>query len=107
MSVEIHMKGKAKEELILEVLKAYERVYPRKMRLFRQQLKQLREVTIARRQTAKGRDIGITMRVPTEPYLFLQSLMPEFGEDSRDIDLLVRLWDDFARVDKRKRTRIW
>lgn len=110
MSVQILIKDAAKERLILETLKAYEQLYPRRYKFCLHHLRKLREVTVAKATDLRGRDIRTTLRVPTEPFTFLQTQIPGFGDDSKDIDLLLRLWEDMARAsnkDHRQRTRIW
>lgn len=100
------MKNAAKERIILDTLKAYENLYPAKFKWFGRMLANARQVSTANYTALKGRSVDVTMRVPTEPFLFLQALMPDFGKDSSDIDLLVKLWGDYARNTRDRRKRI-
>ena len=109
--ITVWIKGQSKEKLLIEVIKAYEACYPQKFAYYRSALRQLREVTVGRHEDMKGRTVDINMRVPTEPFLFLQTLIPDFGKDSNDIRLLCKVWEDFAIAKSRdkslKRSILW
>ena len=109
MSVTVHFKDAAKERIILDTLKAYENLYPARFKWFGRMLENARQVSSANYKALGGRSVDVTMRVPTEPFLFLQALMPDFGKDSADIELLVKLWGDYARNsrDRRQRTVVF
>ena len=104
-SYHVHTKG-GLERLLVDVAKAYVAIYPRKARWIRAQIKKLGEVSTSGYR-ARGHDVEVTVRVPTELWLFVQSLVPEFGKDSKDVEVLQRVWKDFAvGKDRRRRTRI-
>lgn len=105
-NIHVWIKEQSKERVILEVLKAYEACYPRKFEFYRQNLRRLREVTIGSHKDLKGREVDITFRVPTEPFLFLQSIWPDFGKDSDDIQMLIRLWEDFAVARSKRHKKV-
>jgi hypothetical protein len=109
VSVSILVKNSAKEKILLDVIRAYEQIYPTKFAFFSRALAELRKVTKESSIDAKGRELRMEMRVPSELFLFLQSIMPDFGKDSDDIALLLRTWGDFARAtkDRRRRTLFW
>jgi len=50
----------------------------------------------------------VKIRVPTELWLFIKRWIPDFGDDSADIELLRRVWCDLVRPakERRKITRI-
>lgn len=108
MSQTVYVKNQAKEKFLLEVIQTYEELYPVKAAYYRRALNEMRKVTKESSVDVKGREMRVTMRVPTEPFLFIQSLHPEFGKDSEDIELLVKLWCDYANPvkDRRKHTRL-
>lgn len=110
-SVYVWIKNQSKEKILLEVIKAYECCYPQRFAFFRQALRGLREVTVESHKDLKGRAVDINIRVPTELFLFLQSLIPDFGKDSDDINLLARVWEDFAvaktRSKRTKKSVLW
>ncbi len=105
-NIHVWIKGQGKEKIVLEVLKAYEACYPHKFEFYRQNLRRLREVTIGSHKDLKGREVDINFRVPTEPFLFLQSIWPDFGKDSDDIQMLIRLWEDFAVAKTRRHKKV-
>lgn len=94
---------------MLEVIRAYELMYPAKFAFILRSLRELQKVTRESSVDAKGRELRIQMRVPSEPFLFLQQLIPDFGKDSDDIALLCKVWGDFAsaRKDRRRRSLMW
>lgn len=108
MSQTVYVKNQAKEKFLLEVIREYEDLYPVKAAYYRKALGEMRKVTKESSIDAKGREMRVTMRVPTEPFLFIQSLHPDFGKDSADIELLVKLWGDYAnpKKDRRKHSRL-
>lgn len=109
MSQTVYVKNQAKEKFLLEVLETYRDLYPVKFEYYTQALAEARKVTLPSSTDSVGRETRVTMRVPTEPFLFIQSLHPDFGQDSADIDLLCKVWGDLAKAapDHRKRTNIW
>lgn len=107
---QIHMK-EGKEKFLNEVAKWYEAMYPARADFFRQNLRQLREInknSDGSYKDAKGREWFVRYRVPKELLMFVQRWVPDFGQDSADIDLLVRVWCDLVRPgkDRRKHTRL-
>jgi hypothetical protein len=109
MAVDFFVKGAGKEKTLVEVLRAYEQLYPAKFAFFGHALKELQKLTVEKSVDAKGREMRCTMRVPSELFLFLQQVIPGFGEDSDDITLLCKVWGDFACAtkDRRKRSLMW
>lgn len=109
MSVSVYIKDAGKEKTLIEVIKAYELMYPAKFRFILGALRELQKVTKEKSVDAKGRELRIQMRVPSEPFLFLQQVIPGFGQDSDDIALLCRVWGDFANAkkDRRRRSLMW
>lgn len=106
--MDIFIKNAAKVRTLEDIARAYKELYPAKFEFIRNGLRQLREVTVSRRTDVKGRDVEVTMRVPSEPFLFAQAIMPGFGEDSDDITLLCRVWDEMAVAtnDRRKKSHM-
>src|SRR5258705_3103594 len=108
-SFQIHTKD-GREKFLNEVLKWWESMYPAKADFFRRSLKELRAVTKESYSLGVQRgDARVTMRIPTELWLFIKRWIPEFGKDSEDIDLLCRVACDLVRPtkDRRPRTRLY
>jgi len=102
---QVHTKD-GKEKFLNEIAKWYEAMYPARADFFKQGLRQLREINKnpdGSYRDAKDRECRVRYRVPTELLLFIQRWVPEFGKDSADIDLLVRVWCDLVRPGKERR----
>ncbi len=107
---DIHMKA-GKEKFLSEVASWYERMYPARADWFKTNLRLLREVNKnpdGSYRDARDREWRVRYRVPTELLMFIQRWVPDFGRDSADIDLLVRVWCDLVRPgkDRRRYTRL-
>lgn len=107
---DIHMKD-GREKFLNEVAKYWEAMYPVKADWFKTQMRHARDVTVegATYAAGKGREFCVKIRVPTELWQFIKRWIPDFGEDSKDIDLLLRVWCDLVRParDHRTRTRLF
>ena len=107
MSIQIHMRD-GKEKWLRAIADAWYQKFPRKAAWIRDELARLREITAPSYHAGAAGEMRCTMRVPSELFLFCQYMEPDFGKDSKDIELLIRVWDDFARArnDKRRRTQL-
>jgi hypothetical protein len=107
----IHMKD-GREKFLNEIASWYEKLYPGRAAYYKMALKNLRAVqtnTDASWTDAKGRHAYVSMRVPNELYMYVKRWIPDFGDDSADIDLLCRVWCDLVRTrkDNRHHTRLY
>jgi hypothetical protein len=106
---DVHTK-RGKERFLNEVASWYERMYPARADFFKRSLRNQREVTNphAEYKDEKGRQYLVKMRVPTELWMFIKRWIPEFGDESADIELLTRVWCDLVRParERRRITRI-
>lgn len=114
MTHEIVIKDAGREKKLLEIIKSYEDLYPKTFKTYLQWMKKYRQVLKDPSGTTidkKGRRLTHRIQVPTVLWLFIQRHIPDFGKDSKDIDLLAKLWCDFATVgkkrDHRRRTLIF
>jgi glycosyltransferase involved in cell wall biosynthesis/tetratricopeptide (TPR) repeat protein len=84
---------------LVDVVKAYERMYPAKFRFYLREFKNLKQVMKPRGYTdAKGRQVW-SDNIPTEPLLFVQRWIPKFGSDTNwpgDMNMLKKAWEDFV-----------
>ncbi len=106
---QIHTK-EGREKFLNEVARYYEMMFPARADFFKRSLKELRAVT--KESYSLGVDKGdaqVTLRVPTELWLFIKRWIPDFGDDSADVELLSRVWCDLVRPrkDARRRTRLF
>jgi hypothetical protein len=111
-NLQIQIKNKGLEDFLCQVANAWTAMYPRKADYFKRALANLRAVNKnpdGSYTTDKGQTWHVRYRVPTELLLFVQRWFPEFGKDSKDIDLLVRVWCDLVRVgrDHRPHTKLF
>lgn len=108
-SFNIHTKD-GKEKFLNEVASWYERMFPARSDFFKRTMRNLREVTVqaGEYKDQKNREYMVKIRVPTELWLFIKRWIPDFGDDSADIELLKRVWCDLVRPAKEHRriTRI-
>ena len=98
-----------REKFLNEVAKWYEAMFPARADFFKRSLKDMRAVTTDGYALGKGRgEMKCTLRVPTELWLFIKRWIPGFGDDSKDVELLCRVWCDLVRPrkDHRRRTRL-
>lgn len=106
-SFQIHMKT-GREKFLSEVARAYEMLYPAKARFFRSALKNLRQVTTSGYKAGKAGDMYVSIRVPTELWCYIQRWIPDFGQDSKDVELLSKVWCDLVKGrDYRRRTTFY
>jgi hypothetical protein len=105
-SFQIHTKD-GREKFLEEVAKWYTAMYPNRADFFRRSLKQLREQAVPGFMTGQG-EMRCVYRVPQELLLFVQRWIPGFGDDSKDIDLMLKVWCDLVKPtrDYRRRTRL-
>jgi hypothetical protein len=105
---DIHTKT-GREQFLNEVASAYEGMYPARADFFRRSLRNLREVTTDGYSMGRAGDAYCKIRVPTELWLFIKRWVPDFGDDSKDIELLTKVWGDLVtpRRDRRRRTRLF
>lgn len=105
----IHTKD-GREKFLNEVAKWYEALFPDRSDFFKRSLRSLREVTVnsGEYRDEKNREYAVKIRVPTELWLFIKRWIPDFGDDSADIELLKKVWCDLVRPAKERRriTRI-
>lgn len=96
------------ESFLNEVAKWYEAMFPARADFFKRSLKNLQQITTDGYAKQHG-DFYCSARVPTELLLFIQRWIPEFGRDSKDFDLLRKVWCDLVRPrkDRRRRTRLF
>jgi hypothetical protein len=90
MPIEIHTKT-GRETTLVEILNAYKKLYPKKFEFFMDGMKKLRQVqknSDGSFVDKKGRWARISIRVPTELFLFIGRHIPEFGRDHKDVELL-------------------
>lgn len=106
-SYNVHTKD-GLEKFLSDVASAYEGMYPARADFFKRNLKNLRDVTTGGYGQSRG-DFYCRVRVPTELLLYIQRWIPEFGRDSKDIDVLCKVWGDLVRPrkDRRRRTRLF
>lgn len=84
--------GKRNKALVIEeTLRAYESLYPEKYRWLLEEMTKLRQVGTVGYTDAQGRETTVTMKFPSEIFLFLQWVLPGFGQDSDDIKLLTSI----------------
>jgi hypothetical protein len=98
MPIEIHTRS-GREATILEILEAWKKVYPQKYRFFKNALQNLRAVQKNPDGSfvdKKGRWARISMRMPTELWLFFCHKIPDWGKDQTDVELLLKVAKDFA-----------
>jgi hypothetical protein len=99
-------------KFLVDVAKAYEMLYPARFKFYLNSFRKLKQV-----RKASGRFIdeaGHTYfadQIPTEPFMFVQRWLPDFGkENEEDMELLFKAWEDFAlKADKArfKRSTFW
>jgi hypothetical protein len=102
-NLQIVIKNKGIEDFLCQVANHWTAMYPKKADYFKRALANLRAVNKSpdgSYTTDGGKTWFVRYRVPTELLLFIQRWFPEFGKDSKDIDLLVRVWCDLVRVGK-------
>lgn len=106
----VHTKD-GKEKFLNEVAKWYETLFPARADFFKRSMRSLREVTVngGEYRDEKNREYAVKIRVPTELWLFIKRWIPDFGDDSADVELLKRVWCDLVRPAKERRriTRIY
>jgi hypothetical protein len=106
----VHTKD-GREKFLNEVAKWYEAMFPARSDYFKRAMKEQRSVTNdhAEYRDDKNREYYVKIRVPTELWLFIKRWIPDFGDDSKDIDLLNRVWCDLVRParEHRRITRIY
>lgn len=106
---QIHTKT-GRENFLNEVAKWYETLFPARADYFKRAMRELRSVTSdnASYRDDKNREYAVKIRVPTELWLFIKRWIPDFGDESADIELLKRVWCDLVRPAKERRriTRI-
>lgn len=107
-SFQIHTKM-GRERFLGEVAKYYCAMYPARARFFKKALNQLRQVTTAKYIDQRGREAYVNIRVPQELLLFIQRWIPDFAQDSEDIELLKKVWCDLviAHKDHRRKSLIY
>lgn len=106
-NLQIHTKT-GREKFLVEVADAYCALYPNRADFFRRSLKELRKVTTDGYQAGRHGHMYCQMRVPTELWLFIQRYVPDFGQDSSDVELLTKVWSDLVPArDRRPRTKIY
>lgn len=105
---QIHTKG-GKEKFLMEVADWYRALFPARFAFFKTMLKRLNEVSKnadGSYTDEKNRTMYVRIRVPQELMIFLQRWIPEFGRDSADLELLRKVWCDWAvGKDRRRRSR--
>ena len=109
MPIEIHTKtGREKE--VWEILDAWKRMYPKKFRFFKHALQNMRQVQKSPDGSfvdRKGRWARISIRAPTELWLFLQHRIPDWGKDYRDVELLLKIAGDYFSTTNKRYKRIF
>lgn len=106
---QIHTKD-GKEKFLMEVADWYRALFPARFAFFKTMLKRLNEVSKnadGSYRTEDGKTVFVRIRVPQELMIFLQRWIPEFGRDSADLELLRKVWCDWAvGKDHRRRSRM-
>lgn len=109
-SFQIHTKT-GKEAFLNEVARAWEVLYPNKADWLKRNLRRLREVTTndGSYKNAGGGDYYVSLRIPTELWFYLRRWIPNFGDDSEDVELLKKVFCDLVRParDHRRHTRLF
>lgn len=108
MPIEIHTKT-GRETEVLEILKAWKSLYPKKFRFFKSALQEMRKVQKNPDGSfvdQKGRVARISIRAPTELWLFLVRRIPDWGKDHEDVELLMKVAGDFFSTTNKRFRRI-
>lgn len=97
------VKGKAKLEVIDEVIKFFESRYPDYLEFCKQEIKKLKTVSRAGYYDQQGRYTHVSMKVPTLLFMAIQYILPDFGKTADDIALLTnRIKDLDAHIPMHK-----
>ena len=86
--MEILIRNKSKLEVIDETINALESLYPDYLTYCKQEITKLRQVSKPGFCDEKGREVRVTMKIPTILFMFLQQVIPDFGKTADDIALL-------------------
>jgi hypothetical protein len=107
---QIHTKT-GKEKFLAEIARAYETLAPARFRFFKAALARLNEINKNPDggYMTKNGYVFVRYRIPKELQMMIQRWEPDFFKESENVDLLRRVWCDFAKVgkDRRKHTRLF
>ena len=100
--MEILIKSKGTESTLHEIVNWFETHMPDEVVAWKEEMLKLKQVSKATYKDAAGRENHVQFKLPTLLFLSCQHIMPDFGKDSDDIQLLTKVLRDFNGAAKFK-----